>query len=58
MKVTTWWSALAAAGIVVTLAGVSQGQSPAPDSEASRIFRGYQIARSRASFRKASWSRI
>jgi len=37
-------SALAATGLIVTLAGVSSGEKPAPDSEASRIQRGYQIA--------------
>jgi hypothetical protein len=44
MSIKTWTSVLAAAGLVVTLAGVSNGQQPAPDSEASRIQRGYQIA--------------
>jgi hypothetical protein len=44
MNVKTWSSVLAATGIVMTLAGVSQGQQPAPDSEASRIQRGFQIA--------------
>jgi hypothetical protein len=37
-------SVLAATGLTVALAGVSSGAKPAPDSEASRIQRGYQIA--------------
>jgi hypothetical protein len=44
MKIKTWSSVLVAAGVVLSLSAVSHGQPPAPDSEASRIQRGYQIA--------------
>lgn len=44
MNTKTWTSMLAAAGLVITLTGISQGQQPAADSEASRVQRGYQIA--------------
>jgi hypothetical protein len=44
MKAKTWFPVLMLAGIVTTAAGVSHGAPPAPDTEASRIQRGYQIA--------------
>ena len=40
----TWSSVLALSAVALGMAAVSSGAPPAPDTEASRIQRGYQIA--------------